>query len=95
MLDVEEILSRPELETVLRRPRVTQIGSVNLEGRFALVKKAVLAPELQEHEEQRLVKISGGFGCKPNSLGTKCFVTFLADGEATYLRRHAFECVFD
>ena len=38
----------------------------------------------------QLIECRGGFGCKPDKIGSKVFGTFLADGEDTQYRRGDF-----
>lgn len=54
----------------------------NLEGKYVLLSKEVLRP-VYHANEQRLVKVEGGFGADPKTAGRALLVTFVVDGERT------------
>jgi len=70
----------------------TTTRDVNLEGKVVLIKKEAIKPEFHE-EKKRMAYCTGGFGCAPNSLGSKVFALMLNAGEDTTWRREHIECV--
>ncbi len=62
---------------------------VDFTGKTLVLNKSKLGSRFQLSKFQ-IVKIDGGFGCKPDSLGGKVFGTHLGDNESTAYRRGDF-----
>ena len=69
------------------------IAGENLTGKVVIVRKSFFRREFAEGD--RIFKCESGFGCDPDSAGTKVFGTFLSDGEKTWIRRSDVEQVVD
>lgn len=61
----------------------------NVEGKVLILHLNRLSANYQKPKYQ-LVRAIGGFGCKPDTIGTKVFVEFLEDGEHGTFRRGDF-----
>jgi hypothetical protein len=59
---------------------MTDINSLNLEGRVVVLSKRAVKPEYHAVVE-RVFEARGGFGCSPTAGGSAVFGTFLVDGE--------------
>lgn len=64
-------------------------GSAGMDytDKICVIRTDFFKPEYRNAKSQ-LFKATGGFGCKPENLGTKIFGTFLDDGEEAMVRRH-------
>lgn len=52
----------------------------DLRNKRVLLVKEAFKPEYQD-EKYRVVKVTGGFGAEPNTIGKTIFVEFECDGE--------------
>lgn len=62
-------------------------GQIDYTGKILAVNPMTLKEEYQTPEDQ-LFYASHGFGCQPDSLGTKIFGVFLNNGDEAYIRRY-------
>lgn len=58
-----------------------------IEGKIVVLDPEALAEDYRKPEFQ-LVKARGGFGCRPDTIGTAVFVEFLADGDRGRFERY-------
>jgi len=59
----------------------------SIEGKIVVLKPDALSESYRKPEFQ-LVKALGGFGCRPDTMGTAVMLEFLADGEQTRFERY-------
>ena len=69
--------------------KIHSVDGVDLTGKYALIKKDGIKKEFHGLAH-RIVKVTGGFGCKPNALGRAIFTTDL-NGVSERWDRSAFE----
>lgn len=68
-----------------------RLAGVNLNGKVVLVRKSFFKPEYANGD--RRFRCDCGFGCDPDSSGTKIFGMFLSDGEQSWIRRSDVEAI--
>jgi hypothetical protein len=70
----------------LNTPGVSGKIDVDLTDKVAVISINTLGERFKKPQFQ-LFKVTGGFGAKPDAMGSKVFGTYLADGEDSYTRR--------
>jgi hypothetical protein len=68
--------------------------NVDLTGRLVLLREDAMRPEFRARDE-RLFRVSGGFGAVPYTIGTALFGTFVKDGTADRMDGYDVEALVD
>ena len=58
------------------------------EGEIAIVKPEWFSEAYKGKKDFQLVRLQGGFGCRPSANGNACYVEFCVDGEKTRIDRY-------
>ncbi|UZQ52400.1 hypothetical protein [Clostridium kluyveri] len=66
----------------------------DIRNKRVLLMKESFKPEYQD-EKYRIVKVTGGFGAEPNTLGSTIFVEFECDGEKARVSGYDVEKLLD
>ena len=85
----QRVATCPILPEWIKGGLVEPLGNVDYTG-LTLVLRPDSLGERYRRAKFQLVEVTGGFGCKPDSLGTKVYGTHLADGEEAQFRRSDF-----